>query len=291
MGSALVSALLSHGHQVVPLVRSSPKPGEVHWDPAAGKIDSTGLERSEAVVHLAGDPIAKGRWTAEKKARIRDSRVKGTQLLARTLAGLNRRPPVLVSASAIGWYGNRGEEILKEGSPPGTGFLAETGQEWERATESAAQAGIRVVFMRFGIILSPKGGALPMMLPPFKIGLGGVLGSGLQTMSWISIDDVVGAILHAIKNENLRGPVNTVSPNPVTNREFTRTLGRVLLRPTLFPVPVFAVRLLFGEMGDEALLASTRVVPDRLLASGYRFVHPDLEGALRYLLSGNGPNR
>jgi len=286
IGSALIPSLLEKGHRVTRLVRHALKTGaeEIQWDPDAGTIDLPKLEGMEGVVHLAGDPIAAGRWTPQKKARIRDSRVKGTKFLAESLARLQQPPKVIVCASAIGYYGNRGNEILREESAPGTGFLAEVGQQWEKAAEPAAQRGIRVVNLRFGIVLSPRGGALSMMLVPFKMGMGGNLGSGKQVMSWVAIDDVIGAIHHVLATQGIRGPVNVVAPHPVTNGEFTKTLGSVLRRPTFFQVPALAARLLFGELADEALLASARVEPTRLLGSGYSFQYPDLEGALRHLL-------
>ncbi|MFQ5915907.1 MAG: TIGR01777 family oxidoreductase, partial [Nitrospinota bacterium] len=238
----------------------------------------------DAAVHLSGENIGEGRWTAAKKAAIRDSRVKSTRLLAETLARLEQPPRVFVCASAVGYYGDRGEEVLREESPLGSGFLPDLSLEWESAAEPAVQKGIRVVHLRNGIVLSPKGGALAKMLPPFKLGLGGKLGSGRQYVSWISLDDMVGVIRHALERESLSGPVNAVAPNPVTNAEFTQTLGRVLSRPTVFQVPAFTLRLAFGEMADAALLASARVEPARLLASGYSFRHPELEGALRHIL-------
>lgn len=286
VGSALVPFLTSGGHQVVRLVRSQPRAegSEVRWDPEAGDIDAAGLKGLDAAVHLAGESIAAGRWTAAKKARILESRVKGTRLIAEALAGLEQPPKVLVSASAIGYYGDRGEETLREESGSGSAFLSEVCRQWEAATEPATAAGIRVVNLRFGIILSLAGGALPRLLTPFRLGVGGRLGSGRQFMSWIAIDDVIGVILHALTTEALRGPVNAVVPQPVTNREFTKTLGRVLGRPTLFPLPAFAARLALGEMADELLLASQRVESARLTASGYQFRFPDLESALRHLL-------
>jgi len=292
IGSSLIPYLAGQGHQVIRLIRSSPKPSEpeVRWDPAGGVIDPAGLEGAEAVIHLAGDPIAAGRWTPEKKARIRESRVNGTRLLCESLSRLSQPPKVIACASAIGYYGNRGDEILTEESSPGTGFLAETGVEWEKAAEPARRRGIRVVHLRFGIVLSPKGGALAMMLPPFRMGLGGVLGNGRQIMSWVSLEDVLGAAVHALTHDSLSGPVNVTTPRPVTNREFTKALGKVLRRPTIFPVPAFAVRAMFGELADEALLAGARVQPSRLLATGYRFRHPDIEAALQELLtSGDAP--
>ena len=286
VGSALVPFLTSSGHRVTRLVRSRPRPAtaEVQWDPAAGSVDTAGLEGLDAVVHLAGENIAAGRWTAEKKARIRSSRVEGTRTLCESLARLAQPPKTVVCASAIGYYGDRGEEVLREESAPGTGFLAEVCSAWEAATEPAVQKGLRVVPLRIGLVLSPAGGALAKMLLPFKLGAGGVVGTGQQYMSWITLNDVVGAIHHALITNTLQGPVNAVAPHPVTNHDFTKTLGRVLGRPTLFPMPAFAARLAFGEMADELLLASTRVEPARLVATGYRFRHSDLEGALRHLL-------
>jgi len=267
-------------------VRSQPRDevSEVHWDPEAGDIDAAGLKGVGAAVHLAGESIATGRWTAAKKARILESRVRGTRLLAEALAGLKQPPKALVSASAVGYYGNRGEETLREESTSGSAFLSEVCRQWEAATEPAADAGIRVVNLRFGVMLSATDGALPRLLTPFRMGVGGRLGSGKQFMSWIAIDDVVGAILHVLTTEALRGPVNAVAPQPVTNREFTKTMGRVLGRPTVFPMPAFAARLAFGQMADELLLCSQRVEPAKLLGSGYLFRFPELEAALRHLL-------
>jgi hypothetical protein len=235
-------------------------------------------------VHLAGDNIASGRWTAAKKVSIRSSRVQGTTVLCEALAQLVKPPKVLLSASAIGYYGDRGETTLREASPPGTGFLAEVCQAWEAATAPAVQRGIRVVHLRFGIVLSPAGGVLAKLLTPFRLGLGGVVGTGKQYMSWIALDDVLGVIQHALNTETIQGPVNVVAPQPVTNQEFTTTLGKVLRRPTRLPLPAFAAHLLFGEMADALLLASTRVMPARLVASEYTFRHPALEAALQRLL-------
>lgn len=286
IGTALVPFLTTGGHRVTRLVRSQPRLGaaEVQWDPMAGQIDLGSLEGIDAVVHLAGENIAAGRWTVEQKTRVRDSRVKGTRVLCEALVGLSQPPQVLASASAIGYYGDRGEEVIREDSPPGRGFLAEVCRDWEAATEPAAQKGMRVVHLRIGMVLSTAGGALAKMLPPFKLGAGGVIGTGKQYMSWVGIDDVVGAIHHVLSTDTVHGPVNLVAPHPVTNSEFTKTLGRVLGRPTLFPLPAFAARLLFGEMADELLLASTRVEPSRLMETGYTFRHPDLEAALRHVL-------
>ncbi len=285
IGGALVRHLTTKGHRARPLVRRAPGPGEIGWDPAAGRLDPSDLEGLDAVVHLAGENVGV-RWTRARKARIRDSRIQGTRVLSEALARTRRRPAVLVSASAIGIYGDRGDEILTESSAlgPREDFLAAVGQEWENAAAPARTAGIRVVHPRFGVVLSPAGGALGKMLLPFRLGLGGLLGDGSQWMSWISIDDVVGALLHLVLNETLSGPVNVTAPEPLRNRDFTRTLGRVLSRPTLLPVPSAALRLVLGEMADSTLLASTRVLPGRLLESGYRFTHPDLETALRHVL-------
>jgi uncharacterized protein (TIGR01777 family) len=286
IGTALVSSLTSGSHEVTRLVRREPKPGEkaARWDPMAGAIDASALEGADAVVHLAGENIAE-RWTAAKKARIRDSRVKGTQLLCETLARLSSPPRILVSASAIGYYGDRGEEVLSEDSPPGQGFLSEVCRAWEAATESARHHGIRVVQFRQGVVLSTAGGALAKILPPFRLGLGGILGSGRQYMSWIALDDAVGAIQHAVGTDALQGPTNVAAPRAVTNQEFTKTLGKVLGRPTAIPLPAFAARLMFGEMADELLLASARVQPAKLQASGYQFRYPELEDALRHVLA------
>ncbi len=284
LGSALVPFLVGQGHRVIRLVRKDPKSDEVRWDPEAGAIDTAGLEGLDAVVHLAGENIAEGRWNAKKKASIRDSRVNGTRLLAESLAGLEAPPDVLVSASAIGYYGDRDDEILREDSPAGSGFLPDVCLAWEAAAQPAAQKGIRTVNLRTGVVLSAEGGALAKMLFPFKMGAGGVIGSGNQYMSWISIHDTISIVHHALTTDALQGPINTVAPTPVTNREFTRILGRVLSRPTLFPMPAFAARLAFGEMADALLLASTRVEPVRLQETGYSFQHPQLEGALRHIL-------
>jgi uncharacterized protein (TIGR01777 family) len=284
LGSALVPFLVGQGHRVIRLVRKDPKSDEVRWDPEAGAIDTAGLEGLDAVVHLAGENIAEGRWNAKKKASIRDSRVNGTRLLAESLAGLEAPPDVLVSASAIGYYGDRDDEILREDSPAGSGFLPDVCLAWEAAAQPAAQKGIRTVNLRTGVVLSAEGGALAKMLFPFKMGAGGVIGSGNQYMSWISIHDTISIVHHALTTDAPQGPINTVAPTPVTNREFTRILGRVLSRPTLFPMPAFAARLAFGEMADALLLASTRVEPVRLQETGYSFQHPQLEGALRHIL-------
>jgi uncharacterized protein (TIGR01777 family) len=286
VGSAVVRNLSARGVDVLQLVRKPPRDEsrEILWNPSKGIEDGGKLEGLDAVIHLAGEPIAEGRWTEDKKRRIRESRVQGTKVLAEALAGLARKPSVFLSASAIGYYGSRGSEILTEESQPGDDFLAGVCRDWEAATAPAAGAGIRVVLMRFGVILSAQGGALAKMLTPFKLGIGGRLGSGKQYMSWIALDDVVGVVDHLLEKDSSSGPVNTVAPNPVTNREFTGAMGEALSRPTLFPVPGFAMRLAFGEMADVALLASQRVEPKRLKESGYVFKYPELKDALRHIL-------
>ncbi len=284
VGSALTPFLTTGGHEVLRLVRREPGAGEIGWNPAEGRLEAADLEGLDAVVHLAGENIASGRWTSRQKQKIRESRVQGTRLLAETLARLERPPKVLVSASAIGFYGDRGDEVLDEQSSPGDNFLASVAKEWEDATSPASEAGIRVVCTRFGVILSPKGGALAKMLTPFRLGAGGNVGSGKQYWSWIALDDVVGAVHHALMTEELRGPVNVVAPEPLTNAEFTKVLGKVLHRPTILPVPAPAARLALGQMADELLLASARVEPARLRESGYEYRYPELEQALRHLL-------
>ncbi|MBI3322251.1 MAG: TIGR01777 family protein [Candidatus Omnitrophica bacterium] len=286
VGKPLYSRLRSRGERILRLVRRPPglNQDQILWNPEGGKLDPAPLQGVNAAIHLAGDPIAHGRWTPAKKREIRDSRVLGTQLLAGTLARLTPPPQVLICASAVGYYGDRGDEPLTEESGRGGGFLAETGEEWEAACKPAAAAGIRVVNLRFGIILDPAGGALKMMLPPFRAGIGGPLGSGRQWMSWITREDAIGVVLYALSTTSLKGPVNAVSPSPVTNTEFSRALGKALRRPAFLPVPAFAVRLLFGEMADEALLASTRVLPKKLRESGFAFRHPELQPALEQML-------
>ncbi|MGH9603651.1 MAG: TIGR01777 family oxidoreductase [Terriglobales bacterium] len=284
VGAALVRSLRAQGASVKRLVRSAPRDPatDIAWNPAA-PLDPAAFDGLDAVVHLAGESIA-GLWTAGKKARIRNSRVEGTRHLATALAQCAKRPRVLVCASAIGFYGDRGDEVLREDSPPGSGFLADVCREWEAAAQPARDAGIRVVHLRFGMVASPTGRALKQMLLPFKLGLGGRLGSGRQYMSWISLDDAVGVIQHALLTDSLAGPVNAVAADSLTNSQFTKTLGAVLHRPTIFPVPEFVLRLMLGQMGEEVLLASQRVEPARLLASGYRFRHPRLKEALEEML-------
>jgi uncharacterized protein len=289
VGTALIKSLFADNHDVCRLVRGSSPDDvsgnpDISWNPDAGTIDSQKLEGIDVVVHLAGESIASGRWTDEKKRKIRESRVKGTELLAKTLAQLHQRPPTLVSASAIGYYGDRGDEVLTERSQAGSDFLSDVCVEWENATTPAADAGIRVVLARFGIILDKKGGALAKMLPPFRMGIGGRVGDGKQWMSWIALDDVVDGLKFVIANQQIAGPVNFVAPNPVTNAQFTKRLGKVLSRPTIFPVPVFGARLAFGEMADALLLSSQRVDPVCLRSENYSFQFPELDKALRHIL-------
>lgn len=281
VGGLLVNELRSVGHQVVTLVRrASAGAGEVRWDPARGELDPAAIEGFDAIVHLAGENIASGRWSHERKRMILESRVQGTSLLSRTLAGLQCKPRVLVSASAIGFYGHRGDAEVDESSPAGKGFLADVCREWEAATDTARDAGIRVVNLRIGMVLSAAGGALPKMLGPFKAGLGGVTGDGRQYISWIALDDLVGVITQAITDDRLAGPVNAVSPRPVTNREFVATLAKLLHRPSVVTLPAMAVKLMFGEMGQALLLEGARVRPTKLIECGFAFRYPDVEAAL-----------
>jgi uncharacterized protein (TIGR01777 family) len=282
VGTALIKALEPEGHEISRLVRYAPhSQDEIEWSPDRYSIALSLIEGFAAVVHLAGESIAEGRWTDEKKKRIRESRVKGTKLLADALANLSNPPRTLICASAVGYYGDRGDELLTEESAPGDDFLAKVCVEWEQATALAKEKGIRVLNSRFGIILDKNGGALKKMLPPFRMGIGGRLGSGKQWMSWIALDDVVGALKYALTNDALAGPANFVAPSPVRNAEFTKVLGKVLSRPTLFPIPAFGLRLLFGEMADALLLSSQRVKAARLEAGGYQFQYSDLADALR----------
>lgn len=283
VGSTLAPLLTTGGHTVTRLVRRPANQGEATWDPES-ELDASSLDGIDAVVHLAGENIAASRWSAKTKEKIRVSRSEGTRNLCQGLAEMQTPPKVLVCASAIGFYGDRADETLTEESAAGTGFLPDVAQQWEAATQPARDAGIRVVNLRFGVILSPKDGALSKMLLPFKLGGGGRIGSGKQYWSWISIDDAAGAVHHALLTDSLVGPVNAVSPNAVTNAEFTKTLGRVLRRPTFLPMPAFAARLALGEMADSLLLASARVEPKELRRSGYEFRQPTLEIALRHLL-------
>jgi uncharacterized protein (TIGR01777 family) len=283
IGAALLPLLHSRGYQVVRLVRG-PATGkeQIPWNPSQ-PVDPEAVSGFDSVVHLAGESIV-GRWSAAKKAKIRDSRVDGTRNLAQALAQAKRKPLVFVCSSAIGYYGDRGDDVLKENSAPGTGFLPDVCRDWEAATKPAIDAGIRTAQIRTGIVLSPSGGALGKMLTPFNLGLGGRLGNGLQWMSWIDVQDMVGAIHHILKTDLLQGPVNMVAPKPVTNAEFTRTLASVLSRPALFPVPAFAIKTLFGQMGETVLLGSQRVEAARLASTGYPFRFPDLQASLQNTL-------
>lgn len=281
LGPELVRQLHAAGHTVLRVGRPHPgaRPPDIAWD-AATSLDAARLEGVDAVVHLAGASIAQ-RWTDAAKRAIRDSRVQGTSLLARTLAGLARKPSVLVSMSAVGIYGDRGDEVLDEDAPAGRGFLADVGKAWEGAADPARAAGIRVVHPRLGVVLHPDGGALARMLPIFSLGAGGKIGSGRQWMSWISRTDTLRALAFLLDTASLAGPVNLVAPAPATNADFTAVLGRVLKRPTIAPVPEFAIRLLYGEMGEATVIEGQRVVPRKLLDAGFAFTHPTLEAALR----------
>jgi uncharacterized protein len=287
VGSALVPGLRADGHRVVRLVRDRTEGADdVLWDPAAGTIDAGALEGVDAVVHLAGAGIGDKKWTAERKQLILASRTQGTRLLAETLAGLSRPPAVLVSGSAVGYYGDRGSDLLTEQAPPGDDFPARVCLAWESATLPAAEAGIRVVTIRTGIVLAAHGGALQRMLLPFKLGIGGRIGSGAQYMSWIALDDEVGAIRHLLTADRVSGPVNLTAPNPATNSEFTTALGRALHRPTILPTPLAPLKVVFGgELVQHLLVEGQRVVPRVLEANGYQFRHPDLDGALHAVLA------
>src|SRR5256714_3634034 len=285
VGSALIPILQSHGNQITRLVRSSPKPGEIEWHPNQAKVSPESLEGFQTIINLAGENIAGGRWTDDQKRKIRDSRMNGTHLLSEAIAKMKSKPRAFICASATGIYGDRDDETLDEQSESGGGFLAGVCREWENATEPASKAGVRVVNLRFGPILSRAGGMMEKMLTPFKMGLGGKIGSGKQFISWVAIDDAINAMLLALKDNSIRGPLNVVSPNPITNEEFTRRLGEALSRPTVMAMPAFAARLAFGEMADEMLLTSQRVMPKRLIAAGFQFQYPKLEAALRSYIS------
>ena len=285
VGNALISELNKDKHEIVSLVRhASAGASEIEWHPNQGSIDSERVSGFDVVVHLAGESIASGRWTDEKKRKIRESRVNGTTLLSQALARSTKPPAVFISASAIGYYGNRGDELLDEKSAPGNDFLAEVCVAWERATGEAEARGVRTVHTRFGIILDQEGGALAKMLTPFRMGVGGRIGDGKQWMSWIALADVIQGLKFVIEHTSITGPVNFVAPNPVTNSEFTKSLGEAVSRPTLFPMPSFAARLAFGEMADALLLSSAKVEPKRLQESGYRFEFENLRPALATIL-------
>lgn len=286
IGSELLAYLRGRGHEVRRLVRKEAqlKDDCILWDPQHHELNPADFEGFDVVINLAGENIMGGRWTPEKKRKIKESRVMGTRILCELISRLQYPPRLLISASAIGFYGNRGDEIVSEDSPPGDGFLAEVCQKWENATEPAEKKGIQVVKLRIGIVLSSKGGALGKMLTPFKLGLGGTIGSGRQWTSWISMDDLMGIFLHIIGHSEIQGPVNAVTPNPVTNRVMTKVLGRALYRPTIFPIPSFVVRLIFGEMADEMFLSSTRAAPNILVQTGYSFLYPDLKGAINHII-------
>jgi uncharacterized protein (TIGR01777 family) len=285
IGSAIVAHLRASGARVRRLVRSvrPEAPDDIVWDPMHGVLAPRDLEGADAVIHLAGEPIAH-RWTDARKHAIRESRVRGTELVARTMAALERKPRVLLSGSAVGYYGDRGDEPLDEDSTPGTDFLARVAQEWEAATSRAADAGVRVVLLRTGVVLSPNGGALERLLRPFRLGVGGPIGNGRQWMSWISLDDHVRAMEHALATTGLHGAVNLVAPNAVTNAEFAATLGRVLARPALVTAPRVVLELVYGEMARATILGGQRVLPKALLRAGFEFAHPTLEQALRFEL-------
>jgi uncharacterized protein len=286
IGTALVRRLQAEGHQVLRLTRSRPTgPDQLQWDPMAGRVDPDALAKADAVVHLAAKGIGdRLRWTARTRRDILQTRVKGTGLIARTMAYLSGGPRVLVCASGVGYYGDRGDEVLTEASGGGRGFLADVVRQWEAAADPARAAGLRVVHLRTGPVQTAAGAGLPKQALMFRLGIGGRLGSGRQWLSWISLDDIAGAYLHALTRQDLEGPVNAVAPNPVTNAEFTATLARVLRRPAVLHVPAFAPRLVLGEAADELLFVSQRALPARLQASGYRFRFPELEPALRHTL-------
>jgi hypothetical protein len=295
LGGELSSVLRADGHRVTGITRSEPGPDQIWWSPAEGRLDPADLRSVDAVVHLAGEAIgfsswspkaiAEARWTPATRRRLLDSRVRGTTLIARTLADMDDGPRVLVSASAIGWYGDRGDEVLTEASGSGSLFLSELCRQWEASAQPARDAGLRVVHPRIGIVQSPRDGALQRSLPLFRLGLGGPFGSGSQWWSWIMLADVIGILRHAVVDDGVSGPINATAPTPVTNLEWTRTLARVLNRPAVIPVPRFGPRLVFGELADELIYVSAKVLPEATLASGYRYRFTDLEAGLRSVLS------
>jgi uncharacterized protein (TIGR01777 family) len=286
VGTTLTAALRTEGHIVARLVRpgGAGTDGDVAWDPAAAIIDAAAMEGVEAIVNLSGANIAAFRWTRWQKRMLRASRIGATRVLVDSMSRLHTKPRVFVSASATGYYGNRGDKILTESNGPGTGFLSSLASDWESEASRAELNGIRTAILRFGVIFSAKGGALPKMLAPFRLGLGGRLGDGSQWLSWVALEDAIGAISLALKNDQMRGPVNVVAPNPVQNSEFTRIVSSLLRRPAFFHVPTFALRVLLGQMADELFLASQRVRPERLLAAGYAFRHENLDSILRAIL-------
>lgn len=288
LGAALSRRLAAGGHLVVPLGRRAPPAGGPTWDPEAGRLDPATFAGVDAVVHLAGESIGGGLWTAARKRRIQDSRVRGTTLLARTIAGLERPPAVMVSTSAVGFYGNRGDDLLTEAEPSGAGFLAGVTAAWEAATRPASEAGIRVARPRLGVVLDPAGGMLRQLLPLFRLGLGGRLGGGRQWLSWVALEDVLAVLELAIHSASFAGPWNVTSPEPVTNREFTATLARTLRRPGFLTAPAPALRLVLGQLAEDLLLASQRCVPARLIEHGYRFAQPRLGAALAGMLGTEG---
>ena len=285
VGSALIPALKSMGAQITRMVRSKPRAGELEWHPNNDELSPDSLSGFDTIINLAGENIAGGRWTDDQKRKIRESRINGTHLLSEAIARLSPKPRVFLCASATGIYGDRDDEVLDEQSESGGGFLAGVCREWEEATKPAIQAGVRVVNLRLGPILAREGGMLAKLLTPFKMGMGGKVGSGRQYISWIAIDDVIQAIKLAIEDASIHGALNVVSPNPVTNEEFTKTLGHVLNRPTALGIPPFAARLAFGEMADEMLLASQKVIPKKLANAGFVFKYPELEPTLKHLLA------
>lgn len=286
IGSALVRSFTDAGHDVAHLVRTLPlaEANAIAWNPAAGELDRKALEGRDAVIHLSGENIMEGRWSHDKKVRMRSSRIDTTQLLATAMAAIEQPPSVWLCASAIGYYGDRGDTVMCEDGAPGAGFLADMCRDWEAAVGPAVEKGIRVVNIRIGVVLSRGGGALAEMLMPFRMGVGGPAGTGRQFISWIHMDDVAGAISHLLADTSATGPVNIVGPNPVTNAEFARALAAVLSRPAVVRTPAIVLRMLFGAVADETILSSTRVEPAHLLKSGYAFQYPVLENALRQLL-------
>ena len=286
IGSSLASLLRSKMHCILHLVRSKMPHNEysICWDPALGNIEIAKLEGINAVIHLAGENIASRRWTKTRKSQIYDSRVKGTQVLVEALRKLKTPPKLFISASGINYYGNRGNEILTEDSTQGSGFLADLCHDWENASTPLQQLNVRIAHLRFGMVLSPQGGALKKMLLPFRLGLGGAIGDGTQFISWISIEDCIGAIAHILHHNGLQGAINCTSPQPITNKNFTKSLAKTLKRPSIFPLPALFARILLGEMADELLLASLHVEPKKLIDSGYQFLQPNLDLALEHLL-------